>query len=90
MQLVFFFNSSLRFGKIKILKLFKTFFPIIVSQKLSTYSNHECIQLKNTKFAINALEISAKKLSNLLKVTKGEVTFKALLRLIASNSNRKS
>ena len=40
------------FGEIKMLTSFSIFFTKI-SENLSTYSNYQCFQLKNTKFAIS-------------------------------------
>ena len=42
------------FGKIKILNFFpKNYFYIKFSENLSTHSDYECLELKNTKFTIN-------------------------------------
>ena len=44
------------------------YFQIKNSENLSAYSSHECIQLKNTTFAINAIGNSAKNFEVLLGV----------------------
>ena len=50
----------------------KTYFLIEkFSENLSKYSNYECLQVKITKYAINASGNSAKKPLNLLGVLRG-------------------
>ena len=45
-----------------------------VSEKLSTYSNNEFLQLKNTKFAIITIKKPAKNFETLLRVLWGKLT----------------
>ena len=48
-------NCSPVFGKLKNLTFFsKNHFPVKFSQDLSTYSNHEYLQVKNTSVVISA------------------------------------
>ena len=63
------------FGKTDILTFFKNlFFDINFWKKLSTYSNYECLQLKNTKSTVNASRNSAKKRLNLLRDLRMKLT----------------
>ena len=67
----FYFEFCPVFEKIKIVT-FLIYFSVQISQKLSTYTNHERLQSKNTKFATDASGNSA--IFYLLRVVRRKIT----------------
>ena len=66
-----FFRHFLKQSKLRL--FFSNYFMFKNSETLSTYSIYEFLQLKNTKFAINASEKSVKNFENLLRVPWGKL-----------------